>query len=249
MIKSNRKFLFPLLFGMSLIILPIYPIQGLAKQEFKVKDGDTIAVKISSYELTRIAIHGKGRLEKVWGAVGGLEIKPDKENGEIFVQPKEGSPASISFFVRDDLGATYTLIAQQQDIPSETILLKQVSTQKSKLKNGEHKITPFVESIKHLIKGMALESGLDDSYIINDLDVEVPLWKETKITLNQSYSSDALLGEIYTVENISDADMILHEREFLNFRSNVQAVALENQALKKGGSTLLYIVSLPVGDR
>ena len=248
MIKINQKFLFSPVFALSLIILSLYSLQGLATQEFRIKDGDTIVVKISSRELTRIAIHGQGRLEKVWGAAGGLEIQPDKEKGEIFVQPKPGSPASVSFFIRDNLGATYTLVAQQHDIPSETIMLKPVAVRKTKLKGGEYQTTPFVESIKILMKGMALGDGLDDSYILNELfDVEVPLWQETKITLHHTYTSDELLGEIYTIENISDIDMILHEREFLNFRANVQAVALEKQALKKGESTLLYVVSRPVG--
>lgn len=220
---------------------------ALASQEFRVKDGDTIAVKMSSRELTRITVHGEGRLEKVWGSVGVLEIQPDKERGEIFIRPLPGAPNSVSFFVRDDMGATYTIVAQQYDVPSETIILKPASPRKTVGRGAEYRSTPLVERVKRLIKGMALGNDVA-GYVYEDVEQKVPLWAETKIVLRRLYTGQDLLGEVYTVENVSDSEMTFHEREFLDFGDRVQAVSLEHLKLAKGETTFLYVVRRSGGE-
>ncbi|HGF7201888.1 type-F conjugative transfer system secretin TraK [Vibrio vulnificus] len=212
-----------------------------AAQEFRVKDGDTISVKISSRELTRITVDGVGRLDKVWGAAGVLEINPDKEKGEIFVRPLMSAPTAFSFFVRDDLGATYTIVAKQHDIPSETVLLKPAAPRKSVGRGSEYRSTPYMERVKRLMKGMALGEEVA-GYTFDDADKKVPLWAETNITLRRVYTGYDLLGEIYTLENISGKELVFHEREFLDFGDNVQAVALEQLSLAKGETTFIYVV-------
>lgn len=212
----------------------------VATQEYRVKDGDTITIKLSSHDLTRIAIEG-GRLDKVWGVPGQAEITPDKDKGEAFVRASPGAPAAISFFARDDMGSTYTIVAQQFDVPSETVILKPMSAKKSKDQSATYKSVPLVESIKRLMKAMATDVVLD-GYISDSVNVDVKLWKETKITLQKSYSSKELLGEVYQVKNVSGNTMNFQEREFLDFGSHVQAVALEVLELANGESTLLFIV-------
>ncbi|PCS24013.1 type-F conjugative transfer system secretin TraK [Candidatus Enterovibrio escicola] len=212
-----------------------------AAQEFRVKDGDTVTVKISSRELTRITVDGEGRLDKVWGASGVLEINPDKENGEIFVRPLRSAPTAFSFFVRDDLGATYTIVAKQHDIPSETVLLKTASPRKNIGRGSEYRSTPYIERVKRLMKGMALGEDVP-GYTFEDAEKKVPLWAETNITLRRVYTGYDLLSEIYTLENISDKEMVFNEREFLDFGDNVKAVALEQLSLAKGETTFIYVV-------
>ena len=212
-----------------------------AAQEFRVNDGDTITVKISSRELTRITVDGVGRLDKVWGAAGVLEITPDKEKGEIFVRPSRSAPTAFSFFVRDDLGATYTIVAKQHDIPSETVLLKPAAPRKSVGRGSEYRSTPYIERVKRLMKGMALGEDVA-GYTFDDAEKTVPLWAETNIALRRVYTGYDLLGEIYTLENISDKEIVFHEREFLDFGDNVQAVALEQLTLAKGETTFIYVV-------
>lgn len=215
--------------------------KAYAAQEFRVKDGDTVTVKISSRELTRITVNGEGRLDKVWGATGVLEINPDKEKGEIFVRPLRSAPTSFSFFVRDDSGATYTIVANQHDIPSETVLLKPAAPRKSIGRGSEYRSTPYIERVKRLMKGMALGEDIP-GYTFDDAEKKVPLWAETNITLRRVYTGYDLLGEIYTLENISDKEMVFHEREFLDFGDKVQAVALEQLSLAKGETTFIYVV-------
>lgn len=219
-----------------------------AAQEFRVNDGDTITVKISSRELTRITVDGVGRLDKVWGAAGVLEITPDKEKGEIFVRPSRSAPTAFSFFVRDDLGATYTIVAKQHDIPSETVLLKPAAPRKSVGRGSEYRSTPYIERVKRLMKGMALGEDVA-GYTFDDAEKTVPLWAETNIALRRVYTGYDLLGEIYTLENISDKEIVFHEREFLDFGDNVQAVALEQLTLAKGETTFIYVVRKSMGAK
>jgi type-F conjugative transfer system secretin TraK len=239
----DRVFTNPAVF-LVLWLLCLSPGSADAAQVFRVKDGDTVAVKISSRELTRITVEGAGRLDKVWGSAGVLQIQPDKDKGEIFIRPSATAPTSLSFFVRDDQGATYTVVASQYDIPAETILLKPVAPRKRVGRGDRYRTTPFVERVKRLMKGMALGESME-GYTFDDAEKKVPLWAETDIVLRRVYTGDDLLGELYTVANVSHEPLTFHEREFLDFGDRVQAVALERQSLPQGQSTVLYVVRKP----
>lgn len=230
-----------------LVLFFIFSNFAFAAQEFRVKDGDTIRVKISSKELTRITIFGEGRLDKAWGVKGMLNVQTDKKKGEAYIRPTNVAPNILSFFVRDDLGATYTIIAQQYDIPSETIILKPSALRKSVGRGSEYRATPFVDRVKRLMKGMALGESVD-GYSFDDFNKDVPLWSETNIVLRRTYSGHELLGEVYTIQNVSDKSVVFHEREFMDFGGNVQAVALEQLELTKGETTFLYVVRKPQGE-
>ena len=227
----------PLLF----LVLSISKAQ--AAQTFKVSDGDSIKATISSRDLTRVTISGETRISKAWSAEGVLEITPDKERGEAYVIPLNGS-AALSFFVQDDQGATYTIVAEQKDIPSETIILQPKRRRNLSAGSGQGyslNNTNYVKAVKSLMKAMATGEGLD-GFVIDDVDVEVPLWKETHIHLMATYAGYDLLGEVYVVTNVSEEKIDFLELEFLEFGKNVRATALERLSIEKGESTFLYVV-------
>jgi type-F conjugative transfer system secretin TraK len=220
-----------------------------AAQTFKVKDGDTVSIDISARELTRIAVSGKGRLSNVWGPDGILEIQADKSAGEVFIRPLAGAPAVMSFFAKDDMGATYTIIAKQKDIPSETVILQPSMSGVKKgegLGSNKFSSTPVVEQIKKLIRSMATGKGLDGlSY--EEFDEEIELWSETNIKFVQRFESHGLWGEVYLIKNVSDKELVFNEQEFLDFGKNVKAVALEHLKVQAGQTTTLYVVRLGEG--
>ena len=206
-------------------------------QNYEVGDGDTIRVRISSREINRVLVDG-GRINKVWGSSGILEIKPDKDNGEIYVKPTDNAERSFSFFIRDDQGATYTLIATQSDIPSQTITVKP----KFKIvRNSKSKNDPYILKIKKLIKEMALGSDKTE-YRVSSHDKEVKLWKDVRIRLQRSYASKDLKGEVYLIRNISQKKIRFNESEFLGFGANVRAVSLDKLELEDEESATLYVV-------
>lgn len=221
---------------LSLALLSSFTVNA---QEYKAADGESIKVQISSHELTRVYVTG-GRLAKVWASQGVLDIQPDKSKGEVYVQPTANAPSVFSFFVRDDLGSTYTLVAQQMDVPAETIKLKPKVAHRNK-GNTEFENQPYVDQVKQLIKNMALDSDMD-GFNKEDSSQNVPLWDETLITLRHTYSNENLLGEVYTIQNKSKSVMNFQEQEFFDFGDSVLAVSLEKLDLEPNETTFLYVV-------
>jgi type-F conjugative transfer system secretin TraK len=208
---------------------------------FKVKDGDVIKVKISSRELTRIVVKGEGKIEKVWAAGGVLETQIDKKRGEVFLRPSVKAATAISFFVRDSFGSTYTLIAEQFDIPSQTILIDPLVKGSSR-EGDKFKNRPIISKIKNMIKAMAGDSELEKNYGIEEVGREIKWWKETEILLLKTFSSEKLVGELFRVKNITKERMVMDEKEFLNFMPEILAISLIKLSLEPDEETKLLIV-------
>lgn len=230
-----KKTILSLLCAASCVGAPAY-----AKQEVTLRDGDTVKVTLSATDATRVVIE-RGRIEKIVAPKGMLDIQADKERGEVFLKPLAVAPESMSFFVRDDSGATFTLVATRRPVPGDTISIRNASPRTSPGRGAQYLATPFVERVKQLIKAMALGERLE-SYGIEDQNRPVELWKETKITLVKSFTAHDLYGEVFVITNVSDEPLRFHEREFLEFGERVQAVALERLELRPQASTFLYVV-------
>ena len=223
-----------------ILISLLFASNCFALQEFKVSDGQSVFVKISKNQLTRIK-SSKGALVKIWGVEGVLEVQPDVKNGEVFVKPTKNNDKSFSFFIKDSGGATYTIVASVVDIPSETIVL---IGSNSKLSRGEaraYKASSYKKKIKSLMKAMMLDDDLN-GYASQLVKLNIPFWKEAKITLQKKYTGNDFLGEAYTIKNISNSTMVFKESEFIGFGDNVRAISVRNLSLSKGQTTLLYIV-------
>lgn len=206
-------------------------------QHYEVSDGDTIRVRIASREINRMLVDG-GRINKVWGSSGILEIKPDKDNGEIYVKPTDNAKESFSFYIRDDQGATYTVVATQSDIASQTITVKP----KFKIiRNSKSRTDPYILKIKKLIKEMALRKEKTE-YRVGSHDKEVKLWKDVDIRLQRSYVSKDIRGEVYLIRNKTQKKMRFNESEFLGFGANVRAVSLDKLELEGEEAATLYVV-------
>ena len=226
----------------ALLALTLPSLAG-ATQAFDVRDGQTITAIIASRELTRISIHGSASLEKVWVAAGHLQIQPD-DQGDIFIKPWSSRPGiHMSFFVRDTDGATYTIIAETRDVPSETILLKPHVVVSSPAVSPARKPRPYrhVQEIKRLILAMAKEEEIR-GFSRDPDSTAVPLWHETSITRVAVYTGYHFIGHVYTIANTTPYPLTLTEQEFLDFVPDIRAVALDHHTLPGGATTSLYLV-------
>jgi len=219
-----------------------------ATQRFTVKDGDQIKITISRNEISRLAIEGKGRLAKAWSPKGYLDMSPDVAQGEGYFKAAQGTPNIFSFFARDDLGNTYTIIATQENIPSQTIMLAPLHENQDKFSSegSIHKTEPLRKAANALFKAMFLKKQLT-GFVVQDVDKEVPLWSETKIRLIQTYSSTKFKGEVYEVINLSDKPLDFHESEFFDFGDKVLASGMEHLSIKSGMVTRLFVVRNSAG--
>lgn len=218
----------------------LFSVVASAAQEVSVEDGKTYSIKVSTNELTRISVQ-QGRIEKAWANTQAWRLEPDKTSGELFLRGIALPRKTFSFFVKDSFGNTYTLIAQPYDIPSDTVELRP-KTRKLPVGDATQSLAgqAYVNGIKSILKDMA--SGNTAALVCKDAGEDVPLWNEAKIKLVTHCENGFLLGDTYTLHNISKGDMVLSEKEFGNFGEDVRAVAIEQLQLKAGESTRIYIV-------
>jgi type-F conjugative transfer system secretin TraK len=206
-----------------------------------VTDGDQVMIIISVQDVSRLAIDGGGRLKTVWSPDGYLELESDKEQGEAFFKATSTAPKTFSFFARDDFGNTYTIIATQDNVPSQTIILVPKNNERAVTPDMNKQALPYKNTINTLFKGMFLNKDIN-GYLVAYEDIAVPVWAETSITLVRTYQGNRYKGEVYRIVNISEAELIFHESEFFEFGEGVLAVGLEHLAVPTGQTTQLYVV-------
>lgn len=210
-----------------------------ALQVIDVKDGQTVAVKASLSQLTRIGMTDGSQLAGVWGVKGQVKITKDDEAGEAFIQPMTNSPFSV--FVRDEYGSTYSLMVQPVRSPGEMILLR--PARKTGGSEQAEKNLPYVERIKRMWKIIAND---DQGDVISTTDTEhqktIPFWKEATLRLEQTRQSATLSADIYTLINVSDKDMTIVEDELKDLNEDWRLISIRNPVLKPGDSTRIYII-------
>ena len=208
-----------------------------ALQEIEVADGRTVTAKVSARELTRIGMADGRRIVRVWGLEERMTVEPDREGGQVFIRPAQiPVPRPFSFFVRDDAGATYTVVAVPVDMPADAIILKAQKASEQQPGTAH----PFVIVLKSLIRAMALERE-PDGYTLAVVNRAVPLWNEARLVLERRYQGDRI-GEVYRLTNTSGVEMRIDERELGVLAEDIEAVALERHVLEAGESTALYLV-------
>lgn len=212
-----------------------------SSQMYTVRDGDTIKINIASDQLNRLAFEGSTQISKYWGAPGLIESDPDKENGELFFKPAKAAGKTFSFFLRDSHGATYTVIATQNEIPVQTILLRPKNVTASRADRARFKSNSHEKNISELIR--AMDQGGDlPGYEVYTVDREVKVWKETDIKLVKQYEGFALIGDVYLVRNRTGESMTFAESEFSGFGDRVRATSIRSATIEPGEMTLVYVV-------
>lgn len=224
---------------LALVLLGL-SLESHALQLVDVVDGQTVTVKVSGKDLTRIAMADGSRIDRVWGLEDYMQVEPDREGGQVFLRPAPGLTArAFSFFVRDDQGATHTLLAVPVDMPSDTVLLRP-KNRAAEVSNVATLAIPYTERIKNLVRALA-RGAVPEGYMPSVEEREITLWAEARIALTARYSGE-LMGEVYQLTNISDAEMRLDEREFARLATDIKAVAIVEHRLAPQQSTRLYLV-------
>ena len=221
------------------MIAPLLALSASASalQEIEVADGRTVTVKVSTRELTRVSMAGEGRIVRVWGLEERMTVEPDTDGGQVFVRPVQTqSPRPFSFFVKDDSGATYTLVAVPVDMPSDAIVL----TAAHPARDGRGVAQPYIGALKALARAMA-DGTEPPGYRAVAFGRETPLWREARLVLERRYEGD-LVGEVYRLTNTSGAEMRIDEREFGALAADIEAVAVERHVLDAGETTTVYLL-------
>ena len=227
-------FLLPLLPLLPLLLL-VDPAHAL--QIVDAQDGQTVLGKISRKEVTRIAFE-KGRVRKVTGSAGEFILEKDDERGQIFVRPVDPqSTKPINLFLTSERG-TVALLLQPVDTPSDSIVIREPrdsSAAPTRVEvSGRH-----VRTIKNLLLALA-DDALPEDMEARELARDVALWPGTRLTLQRVLLGSGVVGEKYQLTNIGSTTMALAESAL--FKSGVMAVSVEQNSLRPGEATNLFVI-------
>ena len=238
----------PILSATSLALLIALAANARA-EDVPVRDGGSAQITVSARELTRIGMADGSKLGRVLALDGVVDVHPGtdasgKDTGDAFLRPIDPSPGkAFSFFVRDERGATYTLVATTADVPSHTVLLHPADP--SPVLHGkpsEDKAEPYLRRIKALVRAMG-GTDKEGSYSHQAVGQVVPVWQQTEAVLDAKWTAGSdLHAEAWTFRNATRDELRLAESQFVGLYPDIRAVAVERQVLKAGEATRVFIV-------
>lgn len=211
-------------------------VSASALQVLEGVDGEVLTGKLSIKEPTRLSIAG-AKIQKWFHNEGELILERDVDNGQLFIKPVQ-LLKPINMFLVDDGGHTYTLLLQPTDIPAENILVKD-----RRARHEEPSIIERSGSYNRIVKDMILAMAVDAAprgIEVREMKTPIMLWREVKFVMTGLYIGKAIVGERFSLTNITDKNLVIAEQEF--FKRGVLAVSVENQNIPAGDSTNVYVV-------
>lgn len=231
MIPSARK-----LVNVLVAVALVGTTEAFAYQLLDAVEGKPIHASIALNEPSRIAVEG-AKIRRILKVDGEFTEAKDEDTGAAFITPS--TPKPINIFVLDDRNHTYQLLLQPKDTPSENIVLRDRQSGSGRLPSIEKSGTNFHRLIKNMVLAMATgerPAGIDVAEVFQ----EIPIWNEARLILHNVYRGRSMVGERYTLTNISRSTMVLQEQELK--RKGVIAISIENMNLAPGESTNVYVV-------
>lgn len=229
----------------SLALLAQLLVVAHAAVVLDVRDGGSMTAKISLKDPTRIRVDG-ARITDVLGSSirteknpsGTLTVSTDEAKGEVYIQPTGTKmPPATSIFVSTET-ATYTLVLVPLDIPADSLIIRDraialAPTLGKRLPNHEKELI-------NLLKSVAVDQ-VPPGLQVTEINKPVALWKEARFTLLRRYEGHPRwVVEAYQLTNVTEAPMVLDEREFLT--EGVAAVGLVQTILAPGEAAVVRVV-------
>lgn len=187
---------------------------------------------------------------------GDVVVACDRDKGEIYIRPVGTSDKPINLFIASAT-ATYTLVLRRSDTPADTIVLRDRTPQSLRPLPAGAAASPVGPAPSHIRAMKALLLAMASDRVPPDVRVEetlrpVRLWAEARVSLLRLYEGRGLVGELYTLQNVSTAPMVLAEQEFDrpspsagpagSPAGEVAGVAIERHTLRPGESTHVYVI-------
>ena len=210
-----------------------------AAEVLKLVDGQSAPVHISAHSLTRIAMTDGARVVKVLGLGAQVIVHPDAEAGQVFVRPAPGQHEEFSLHVRDDRGATYTLLVIPAELPAGTVYIRP-QNQRTGRQESPGQDTQ-ISRIKSWLRLLSLR-GVPEGAVYEDHNATVALREEVRLRRTGRVRGLGWLADIYRLQNISGAALQLVEQEFSSLGRQPLAVAVELRQLEPGQRTRVFVL-------
>ncbi len=210
-----------------------------------VRDGGSMTAKISLKDPTRIRVDG-ARITDVLGSSirteknpsGTLTVSTDETKGEVYIQPTGTKmPPATSIFVSTET-ATYTLVLVPLDIPADSLIIRDRGIAFAPMLGK--RLPNHEKELINLLKSVAADQ-VPPGLQVTEINKPVALWKEARFTLLRRYEGHPRwVVEAYQLTNVTEAPMVLDEREFLT--EGVAAVGLVQTILAPGEAAVVRVV-------
>jgi conjugal transfer pilus assembly protein TraK len=212
-------------------------LPGYALQTVTARDGETLLVRISQKEVTRIAFE-QGRIRKVTGNAGEFVLEKDEDKGQVFIRPSSPEATRpINLFVSSDR-TTVGLLLQPVDAPSDSILIREArdpaATSAPTGRSHRH-----VRTVKNLLLAMA-NDAISDDMEVREANQDFTLWPGLRLTLVRTHLGADLVGEKYLLANLTTAETSLSARDL--YKPGVIAVSLDAEQIRAGDAVSVFVI-------
>ncbi|MEQ1515158.1 MAG: type-F conjugative transfer system secretin TraK [Usitatibacteraceae bacterium] len=208
----------------------------MAAQYVDAVDGKAVPVNLSQREMTLIKVDG-GRINKLRHNPTELFVEADQDKGEVFVKPLGAGSKPINFFVVTE-NASFPMLAVPVDTPSDSIIIREKAIARA-VTTRAVKSGTYVRSIKNLLLAATLDTPPPEVEV-RVVTRNVPLWAETRFTLQRQLLAGGLLADHYLITNLTSRQLVLEEQEF--YKEGVVAAAVEQLTLASGEVTNVFIL-------
>lgn len=206
-----------------------------AGQYLEGSPDDGLTATVSRSEPNLIRIEGR-KIRRIQGVEGEFQVNPDKDTGVVYLKPTSDKPL-LSLFVADDVGRHWKLNLKVDDVPAETVIIRDRSRMRQEAK-ALAADEPRNVAIRRVLMALARDIEPEDMTARDTLEI-VPLWNEARFVLVRTLDG-TLVGEKYHLTNVSKTRMVIDEREI--YRRGVLAVMVESLELEPGEATQVMVV-------
>lgn len=220
--------------------------QAEARQLIDGAERKQVQVDISARETNQLSVLGREIVRVVPSRKGAIVYDKELKGGDFYFKLPDDSPplGTVSLFVTDSADMHYSLILVPRAMPGEVLVIRPPRDDADGTKPSPNARAPgHVRRANELVLRMADASAEGSGSDRELLNQDVPLWNEARLVLKARHRSVDLIGEVYELTNVSAAEMVLAEQEFM--RRGVRAVAIRQHTLAPGEQTAVYIVREP----
>jgi len=217
------------------LLIIIIPSICSALQTKSVLENQKVNAEVGVNELNRIVIDND-RIMQAFGVAGKFTIETEEQTGQIFVTPNSTGQMYLNLLT--EKGHTIDLELTSSQITPQTILLKLNALRKtgSQIQHTSSNQNQVIELMIAMAGGKS-QKGFTTEYA----QTTIKNRKDLKVQLIAKYLGSDLVGEIYTLTNLTAQPLIVNEKDFL-LEPTILAIALETKELPIKVSVKLFIV-------
>lgn len=231
---SNHPYLKRLL--VACLLVPTISLAYQGPQNVPVLNNQESNITLGSDDYNRLFAQGD-RILQVRGDDGAYNVETDNVFGQVYIKPTGLNPFEL--YVTTETGKTYALAVHVVSGKREDVGLVPKDEQVTKAATFESN-TPYQQAIVALLRAMANGEPLDGFDVSQVKGKPIPLGNVATMTEVGSYQGDSLVGEIYTLQNISSQALTIKPEQL--YRTSTAAIAMQSESVPVKGSVRVFIV-------